>query len=209
MSLLAYYGLVVSISLSGVMAPGPITAVTLVRGRRDPLAGLWINTGHAIAEIPLILALLMGLQPFLQSKSVYALISFVGGIVMLWMGMGLIRHRTDRTHNRDTASEQRGPIREGAAITALNPYWFLWWLTIGSGLLARGRMFNDYTVLFGMVILHLACDFIWGTFLSFAINRGERILLPRIWRFIETICGGALLLFGGAFLYEGAWKGLF
>ena len=40
MALLAFYGMVVAISLSGVMAPGPLTALTLARGRRDALAML-------------------------------------------------------------------------------------------------------------------------------------------------------------------------
>ncbi len=141
MALLAFYGMVAAISLSGVMAPGPITALTLARGRRDSLAGLWINIGHAIAETPLILALVAGLGPFLESPDVYRGTSIAGGAVLLWMGVNLIMRRGG---GGETApAGQRGLVLEGAAMTAFNPYWMLWWLTVGTGLIARAQGFSS------------------------------------------------------------------
>lgn len=220
MALLAFYGMVVAISLTGVMSPGPITAVTLARGRRDPLAGFWVNIGHALAEVPLIIALLTGLGPFLESPGVYRGVSAAGGVVLLWMGLRLIRKNSgdrtasgDRTSSGDpgasgappeTPGSQRGPLLEGAAMTALNPYWLLWWLTVGAGLIARARVFEAAWIIAGMVALHLACDLAWGTFLSWAAHRGA--FRPGTWRRIEAGCGGALVLFAAFFLYEGVWK---
>jgi len=43
------------ISLSGVLAPGPMTAVTVGEGTRSPHAGAWIAVGHGIIEIPLMI----------------------------------------------------------------------------------------------------------------------------------------------------------
>ena len=210
MALLAFYGMVAAISLTGVMSPGPITAAVLVRGRRDPLAGFWINIGHALAEVPLIIALLAGLGPFLESPGVYRGVSAAGGVVLLWMGQGLIRKNSgDRAASGDppeSPASQRGPVLEGAAMTALNPYWLLWWLTVGAGLIARARIFEAASLLAGMVALHLACDLAWGTFLSWAAHRGGGAFRPETWRRIEAGCGGALILFAAFFLYEGIWK---
>ena len=212
MALLAFYGMVAAISLSGVMAPGPITALTLARGRRDSLAGLWINIGHAIAETPLILALVAGLGPFLESPDVYRGTSIAGGAVLLWMGVNLIMRRGG---GGETApAGQRGLVLEGAAMTAFNPYWMLWWLTVGTGLIARAQGFSSEeraispgAIIFGMVALHLACDLGWGTFLSWAAHRGGEGLRAEWWGLIEAGCGAALLSFAAFFLYEGVWAG--
>ncbi len=210
MALLTFYGMVVVISLSGVMAPGPITAVTLARGRRDPLAGLWINIGHAMAETPLILALVAGLGPFLALPAVYRGTSIAGGAVLLWMGVSLIWRRGGGGEALPAGG--RGPVLEGVAMTAFNPYWLLWWLTVGTGLIARaqGDLLEDRAIpagwiIFGMVALHLACDLAWGTFLSWAAHRGGEGLGARWWGRIEAGCGAALLAFAAFFLYEGVW----
>ena len=203
MTLLAFYGLVVTISLSGVMAPGPITALTLVRGRRDPLAGFWINIGHAAAETPLIIALLVGLQPLLESEAVYRGVSVAGGLVMLWMGGRLLRKGPGKNPEGGPDRAHRGPIYEGMAMTAFNPYWLLWWLTVGTGLITRARAFGTPYVIFFMIVLHLLCDLAWGTFLSFAAHRGESVFQPRTWRRIEMGCGLVLILFAAFFFYGG------
>jgi len=201
MGLLAFYGMVVTISLSGVMAPGPITALTLARGRHDALAGFWINTGHAITETPLILVLLTGLGPFLDSTAINRTISLAGGGVLLWMGMGVIKGRA--SNYPDLSAGQRGLILEGIAMTAFNPYWLVWWLTVGVGLIARAREFSGGWIIAGMVAIHLVCDFTWGTFLSWAAHRSGGAFRPEEWRRIEIGCGGVLIAFGTYFLYEG------
>lgn len=211
MDLLAFYGMVAAISLSGVMSPGPITAITLARGRRDPLAGLWINTGHALIETPLIVALLAGLGPYLASPGVWRAISLAGGLVLLWMGAGLIRRRScgpapGGPAPGEAGENRRGPILEGAIMTALNPYWLIWWLTVGAGLIARARAYPAGWIIAGMIALHLACDFAWGTFLSWAAWRGGGGFGEKSWRRIEAGCGIALAAFGLYFLWEGVWK---
>jgi len=203
MTLLAFYGLVVTISLSGVMAPGPITALTLVRGRRDPLAGFWINIGHAAAETPLIIALLVGLQPLLESEIVYRGVSLAGGVVMLWMGGGLLLKGPENNPADGPGPARRNPVYEGMAMTAFNPYWLLWWLTVGAGLISRARAFGTPYVYLFMIVIHLLCDLSWGTFLSFAAHRGEGVFQPRSWRRIEMGCGLVLILFAAFFFYGG------
>jgi len=47
----------VGISLTGVMLPGPMTAATIAKGYSDRNAGALIAIGHAVIEIPLIVAI--------------------------------------------------------------------------------------------------------------------------------------------------------
>lgn len=43
---------VVAISLSGVMSPGPLFAVTIAKASGDRKAGLLISLGHGVVEFP-------------------------------------------------------------------------------------------------------------------------------------------------------------
>ncbi len=49
----------VLISLSGVMAPGPMTAAAIESGTRRWHAGIFLALGHAIVKIPLIIILVL------------------------------------------------------------------------------------------------------------------------------------------------------
>jgi threonine/homoserine/homoserine lactone efflux protein len=54
-SLIALLATVTAISLTGVIAPGPVTAITITRGMRRRDAGLLIAVGHGMVEMPMIL----------------------------------------------------------------------------------------------------------------------------------------------------------
>lgn len=202
MEWIAFLGVVAGVSLSGVMSPGPLTALILARGRENPWAGLWVNAGHALAETPLILLLWGGLQPFLQEPGVRRGTSLAGGLFLLWMGQGMIR-RPAAAPSAGPAKGERAALLAGAAMTAFNPYWILWWLTVGTGLITRAQALGPGVALPALAVLHLACDFAWGLFLSWAAHRGGGAVSPAGWGWMERACGSFLLAFGGLFLYEG------
>ncbi|MEK6711538.1 MAG: LysE family transporter [Nitrospinota bacterium] len=201
MEWLAFLGVVAGISLSGVMSPGPLSALILARGRQDPWAGLWANLGHALAETPLILLLWGGLQ-LLHAPDVRRGVSLLGGLFLLWLGQGMLRRPSEGPPGAP-AGREGGTLLAGAALTLFNPYWLLWWLTVGAGLIARAQALGRAGALAAMTALHLACDFAWGLFLSWAAHRGGSALGAGGWRWIERGCGAAILAFGLFFLWEG------
>jgi len=83
----------VVISFSGVMAPGPMFAVTLTKSYKSPLAGVWISLGHAVIEVPLILLIYFGFAQFFQNTIVQLVLSIVGGSMIIWLGIGMFRAR--------------------------------------------------------------------------------------------------------------------
>ena len=60
MPLVAFLLEAVLISLSGVMAPGPMTAAAVGAGSESPRAGALLAVGHGIVEFPLMVAILYG-----------------------------------------------------------------------------------------------------------------------------------------------------
>ena len=63
-SLPLFLGSVIAISLTGVMMPGPVTAVTIANGTRRKAAGALVAVGHGVIELPLIAVLYFGFASF-------------------------------------------------------------------------------------------------------------------------------------------------
>ena len=84
---------VVVISLSGVMMPGPVFAVTVAKSYKSQFAGTQIALGHALVEIPLMLLIYFGFARFFQDELVQLALSLLGGTVLIWLGIGMFRAR--------------------------------------------------------------------------------------------------------------------
>jgi threonine/homoserine/homoserine lactone efflux protein len=196
----------VGISLSGVMAPGPITAATLAAGARSRHAGAFIALGHAAVEMPLILLLAAGVGAFLKSPTVKACIGLAGGIVLVLMGVQLLlslrQHKTD-----SVAAVQRRPFMTGVVLTGANPYFLFWWATVGLALASQAAEYGVAALLaFGVV--HWLCDLVWLEVLSQAGFQGSKAFGARSQKIVSVICAVVLLGFGLKFLCE-ASVGLF
>lgn len=196
---------IVGISLSGVMAPGPITAATLAAGERNRHAGAWDCAGHVLVEFPLILLLAAGMGTFLQSKGVRAGIGLVGGVLLLLMGVQLLVS-LGKSDAGSTASIQRHPLWIGIVLSGANPYFILWWATVGFTL-TSGAMEIGIMALFLFAVLHWLCDLGWLEVLSFAGFKGSAFG-NRSQTIISVVCSVMLLGFGLKFVYDagvGLW----
>ncbi len=92
--MLAILASVIVISFSGVMMPGPMTAVTLAKSYKSPWAGVWISLGHAVIEVPLILLIYFGFAQFFQNGIVRLVLSVAGSGMIIWLGVSMFRART-------------------------------------------------------------------------------------------------------------------
>src|SRR4030042_1359730 len=119
---------VVVISISGVMMPGPVFAVTLAKSYKSPWAGIQVAMGHAVIEVPLILLIYFGFAQFFQSSVVQFVLSVLGSGMIVWLGVSMFRARQevvskgkDLPYNAFTA---------GVLTSGFNPFFLLWWATI-------------------------------------------------------------------------------
>jgi threonine/homoserine/homoserine lactone efflux protein len=193
---------IVGISLSGVLAPGPITAATLAAGARARHAGVWICAGHILVELPLILLLSAGLGTLLEGKGVRSGIGLAGGLLLLVMGLQLLASLRKPADDR-ADPVQRHPLWIGIALTGANPYFLLWWATVGLTLTSQAVQFGMLAlVLFALV--HWLCDLGWLEVLSFAGFKGSRALGNRSQKIISAVCALMLLGFGVKFVCDAA-----
>jgi len=201
MKLLLFLVGVVGISLSGVMAPGPVTATTIVMGSRNRFAGVLIAVGHGIVEFPLIVLIVVGMNEVLEDPAVKMVIGFAGGVFLLIMAVQILRSL--RSLEQEQAKAIKGaPVMAGIVLTAGNPYFLMWWATIGLGLATRAGELGIWAfVLFAVV--HWLCDLIWLGALAWASYKGSTLLGERSLRIVLLICSAALIVFGLIFIYGG------
>jgi len=192
MSLWIFLSEAILISLSGVMAPGPVTAAAVGKGSESPHAGAWIAIGHGVVEVPLMAAVLLGVTRVLDLPYVRAGIGALGGVFLLVMGVGMLR--TLRSADVGSAGFHGSPVTAGILLSLGNPYLFVWWATVGAMLILRSIAFG----LLGFVALavsHWLCDFSWDYFLSALSYKGGRFFGRGFQRAVFAVCGVLLLVF--------------
>ena len=190
----------VTISLSGVMMPGPMFAVTLAKSYKSPWAGAQISLGHAVIEVPLILLIYFGFAQFFQNTTVQLVLSIVGGGMIIGLGINMFRARAEVT--------QRGKdlpynaFVAGIITSGFNPFFLLWWATIGSMLIMKFLGFGT-TGLILFIIVHWLCDLVWLTFVSNIVYRTHSFWGRKLQEGIFIGCGLLLVGFGGWFMISG------
>lgn len=188
--------LTLTVSLSGVMAPGPMSAVAMNHGTQQRFAGLFIASGHAFVELPLIGALFFGIGFISRFSSLTAYITLAGSIVLFILGTVTIRDI-----RKQITIAPHSPLIDGIALTAFNPYFFIWWFTIGLSLIQKSVVFG----LYGLVIfsiLHVACDYVWLFLLSMVSFAGASFLGKQFKTAVSIITVVMLYSFGAYFLYD-------
>ncbi len=182
---------VVVISFSGVMMPGPMFAVTLAKSFKSPWAGVWISLGHAVIEVPLILLIYLGFARFFESSIVQLVLSLAGGCMVIWLGITMFRARARVV--KEGKDLPYSAFTAGIITSGLNPFFLLWWATIGTLLVMK---FHDFGLggLIVFIVVHWLCDLIWLSFVSVAVYRTHSLWGKGFqqWVFIA----GSLLLAG-------------
>ncbi|MGD0779535.1 MAG: LysE family transporter [Dehalococcoidales bacterium] len=199
--MLAALGTVVITSLSGVMMPGPMFTVTIAKSMKSPWAGVLVSLGHAVVEVPLILLVYFGLANFFQNEVVKLVLSVLGGGMIVWMGIDLFRAR--RKIAKEGKDTSYNAFVAGILMSGLNPFFLVWWATVGSLLLMS---FIDAVGTWGMpffIIVHWLCDLVWLSIVSYAIFKTHRFWGERVQKWIFIVLSLALLYFGGQFIVKG------
>lgn len=188
------------ISLSGVMMPGPAFAVTVAKSYKSPFAGIKVALGHALVEVPVMVLIYLGLTRFFDQEPVQIGLYLGGGAILIWMGISMFRARSRLVEGgRDLPYNA---VVAGVVTTALNPFFILWWLVVGSMLIMKSLIFG----LIGFALLitvHLLCDFGWLAFVSNLIYRTKSFWKGKFKEGLFIACSWLLVGFGGWFLVSG------
>ena len=191
---------IIVISFSGVMMPGPMFAVTLAKSYKSPWAGTQIALGHAVIEVPLILLIYFGFAQFFQNSVVQLVLSVLGGGMIIWLGISMFRTRTEVV--KGGKDLPYSAFTAGIITSGLNPFFLLWWATIGSMLIMK---FLDFGIM-GLtifIVAHWLCDLIWLSFVSVTVYKTHSLWGMRYQEWLFIACSLLLVGFGGWFVVSG------
>ncbi len=207
-ALMGIAGTSFTLALSGALMPGPLLTVTIAEAaRRGTKAGPLVITGHAILELLLVITIINGLGQYLKAPPVIGTISLMGGIILLAMGVDMMRKAAVMSLHKDAivscgkgkGSSSGYTVILGAVGSLVNPYWILWWLTIGLGYMTTAGNFGlpGITAFFTG---HITADYAWYIMIAFGIHRGKNIVSDKGYRTMIRGCGIFLVCFGFWFL---------
>lgn len=187
--------------------PGPLLTFTVSESpQRGAITGPLVILGHGILELALVLALLSGMAPFFKRDEVFVTIALAGGIILFWMAISMFRSLP--ALRLDFAEKEQKPknlIMAGILMSLANPYWTIWWATIGLGYIMHSVKFGIAGVV-AFFVGHILADLAWYALISFSVSKGRSFFTDTIYRRLIGSCAFFLIIFAGYFFYSGLEK---
>ncbi|MGQ9468637.1 MAG: LysE family transporter [Nitrososphaerales archaeon] len=195
------------IGYSGALMPGPVLIVTINEATKRGLkSGFYVPIGHALLELILVILLILGLAEVLSLKPIVALIGLFGGIFLSWMAYNILKDTLGRkiplSFDIKSNDHKMGSMALGIYTSLFNPYWLIWWVTVGASLMLKSLEFGIIGVI-AFYIGHILSDISWYGSVSFAMACGKRLMSERVYRALLIFCGATLILFSIFFIEFG------
>jgi len=200
--ILEFAVLVIVISASGVMAPGPLFAASVSYGLREVTrAGFKMAIGHTIVELPLVI--LLGIGAFsLESFPGFRTIISIFGAITLFVFATIQIKTTLGGKELVLSNPKHGPLIAGIVLSALNPFFIIWWLAIGFKLISDAMLMWSFVGILIVFGLHIWMDFAWLGTVSFLASKSSKILSNKNYKVVMIGLSLMLIYFGIMFLVD-------
>lgn len=186
------------LGLTAGLSPGPLMTLLLA----ESLRGGW-PAGFRVSIAPLVTdSVLVGLALLVAAPLPpwgIAVISVVGGAILMWMGWSTIRSRPAEPMaggepSPSEASATGNPLGKAIATNILNPQAFLFWLTVGGpvlrGSFEQSGVTGPLIFMGAFFAVMISINFV----LAFSISRGRHLLKGAGYQW--TLRGAGLILVG-------------
>jgi threonine/homoserine/homoserine lactone efflux protein len=198
------------VGYSGAMMPGPLLTYSIERSlKRGWLTGVLVTIGHALLELLVVALFAFGLGRLLDQAWPRIIILFLGGLVLLWFGVDMVRGAVKGSVELKLRQADR--VRGGnleimfksAAISLLNPYFLLWWATVGLGFLTSSSAALGLWGILLFYLGHILADFTWYFAVSVLCDRVGHFIGGKVYRWIIASLGVLLGFFAVKFIIDG------
>jgi len=200
------------IGLSGAMMPGPVLVATINRSARMGFrAGPLIVLGHGIIEVSLVIGIMLGAGRILQRPVVMNPLMLCGGAVLVLLGISILNDArrglavipsAPAKSSYKTQESMARPVLDGIVTSASNPYWSLWWATVGLSYIAYSGNLGPL----GVPVFysgHILSDLSWFSLVSGGVAMGTRYMTNSVYKGILVACSIVLILIGAYFSVAG------
>jgi len=203
MDVFTFVATVVGVSVSGALAPGPLFFTNITHGTKSGArGGLAFSVGHTIVELGFVMFLALTLQTVVNEPLIKLVVGAVGGIALLVFGFLQIRETL--TSKSNVASQggipSKNPLLLGTLFTGLNPYFIIWWLTVGTTLIMGALDLASFAGVFIMYVSHVWMDYAWLIGTAYLAKKGTNLMGMEEYRVVMIIFGAVLIYFGLRFL---------
>ena len=195
------------VGLSGALMPGPVTAVTAEHTiKRGVIAAPLVTLGHGIMEGLIVVLLVFGLGQIIGTPAVTGVIGIAGGLVLAWMGWNMVKSARSGVLSLNGSGGSNkatmGPVLAGAMSTMANPYWFLWWATVGASYVAISQQHGPQGVLL-FFSGHILADLSWLMVIAVLLATGKKFISDRIYAGVVVVLGIFLVVLAVYFFWTG------
>lgn len=211
--MLDFFVLVVVVSASGALSPGPLFLATIQSSMRaGRFAGLAVAAGHMAFELPLVMAIGLGVWNFVSDPLIWRAVGLLGacalitfGFIQLWASIKSLRAGFSEVCVKGAS---RSRIREagdpglftafltGLTFTALNPYFIMWWFTVGLTLISEALRYGAIYGILQMFGFHIWLDYAWLGLTGYAAAVGGKLLSGRHVNLVATALALAIIGLG-------------
>lgn len=193
-----FFASVIIISASGVMAPGPLFAATASSAMRlGRLAGLQIAAGHTVVELPLVVMIGLGVLSLESLPEFRVIVSALGALSIFAFAGFQLRSVFKSTITKDS---KHGAFLTGIFLTGLNPFFLVWWFTIGIKLISDAFLLWSFWGILIMFFMHIWMDYAWLFFVSALSSKGTKFLSNNQYKIFMVAINAALIYFGILFI---------
>ena len=194
--------MVIAISASGVMSPGPLFAANIVYGLKEgKIAGLKMAVGHTIVELPLIILLGIGTVS-IETFPEYRITLTIIGAIGLFSFAALQIKSIFKKNFEKSRNPTKNSFFAGIFLTALNPFFLIWWFTIGFILITESIvLWGIYGILI-LFIFHIWMDYVWLFAIAGFASKAKNILSNRNYKMLIIGLSMILVYFGINFLLQ-------
>ena len=199
------------VGFSGAMMPGPVLTATISEVmKRGFKAGPLIVLGHALLEIVVLVAVVLGLGVWITHPWAKKLLGMGGGGLLVFMGIQMAWTASRAVEEAlsakvDPRAALRGPVLTGILTSVANPYWTLWWATTGL-YYASLALEKGLPGLVSFYSGHILSDLTWYSLVAVAAASGRKVCPPSVYKALIVICGIGLVVLGAVFFRSG-WTG--
>ena len=192
---------VITISVSGVMSPGPLFAANVAYGLKGGAkSSLKMAYGHTVIELPLVVLLGIGAITLVSLPQFRDVISLLGALSLFVFAAMQIKKVLKKPS--DVFEGKRGPFIAGIMLSGLNPFFLIWWFTIGFKLISDALLLWSFAGILIMFVFHIWMDYAWLCSVGFLSSKGKRIVSNKNYRIFIIAISAVLVYYGVTFVLQ-------
>ena len=189
------------LGLSAGFAPGPLLSLVISETlQHNTRAGVKVALAPIITDLPIIVISVFILSKLADFNSVLAVVSIIGGIVVLAMGLQGLRSRAT-TIDLDEVNPRS--LIKGVTVNFFSPHPYLFWLSVGSPLMLKAADLSFASAAAFVTSFYLM---LVGAklFLALLAGRSRAFLSGRAY-LLTMKSLGLLLVFFSFYLFREGW----